>query len=445
MNIAIIGTGYVGLVTGTCFAELGNTVVCVDNAQKKISDLQRQSCPIYEPGLQELIKKNVTKKRLTFTTDGAEAIQASEIVFNCVGTPLNKKGFPDLTETHKVARLFAKNLNNRKIFVNKSTVPVGTGAECKKIILSISKKDFHIVSNPEFLRQGTAVKDFMEPERVIIGTENKQTAATMKKLYSPIMRAGKTLITTDIKTAELVKYAANAFIATKISFINEIAGYCEKTGINIGDVSKAIGLDSRIGPKYLNAGIGYGGGCLSKDVKSLISIGRREKSPFGILEKVSVVNTGQRRFFIKKIIDILKKTHAAPCKIAVWGLAYKPHTDDLRDSPAVEIINALIKAGHILHLYDPAAVANAQKQLPPSTRLKYFTDGNKAATGTAALIILTEWPEFVKTDLKKLKTSMSGRHIFDGRNIFNSDALTAAGFEYHGIANTPDICRGKKS
>ncbi len=437
MKIAIIGTGYVGLVTGTCFAELGNKVICVDRNKAKIAQLKRLSCPIHEPGLKELISKNVKKNRLDFQTNGADAVKKSDIVFNCVGTPLNKKGLPDLKETYKVALLFAKNLSEPKIFVNKSTVPVGTGAECRKIISSITKnhtqKDFDIVSNPEFLRQGTAVKDFMEPERIIIGTENKGSAQIMKDLYAPFMRRKIPTIFTDIKTAELVKYAANAFIATKISFINEIAGYCQKTGINIKDVSKAIGLDSRIGPTYLQSGVGYGGGCLSKDIKSLISIGKNAHLPFRILEQVSAVNSNRRKNLIRKITAELKKTYGEkPCKIAIWGLAYKPETDDLRDSPAVEIIKTLNKAGHTLHLYDPAANSNAKKNFRPSAKIKYFTDKYASAQSSNALVLLTEWHEFINPDFKKLKSVMKGFLIFDGRNVLDQSKGEKSGLKILG-------------
>lgn len=437
MKIAIIGTGYVGLVTGTCFAELGNNVICVDRNKTKIAQLKRLSCPIHEPGLAELIKKNIKNKRLSFQTNGADAIQKGEIIFNCVGTPLNKKGLPDLTETYKVARLCAENLSEPKIFVNKSTVPVGTGAECQKIISSIagtsSQKYFDIVSNPEFLRQGTAIKDFMEPERIIVGTESKRSAQIMKKLYAPFLRKKIPVIFTNVKTAEMVKYAANAFIATKISFINEIARYCQKTGINIKDISKAIGLDSRIGQKYLRAGIGYGGGCLSKDMKSLITIGKKANCPFGILEQVSAVNSNQRKKFIKKITTTLKKYYKdTPCEIAIWGLAYKPETDDLRDSPAVEIIKTLNKAGHILHLYDPAANINTAKIFRPSTKIKYFTDKYQTAKNTHALLLLTEWNEFKNPDFKKLKSVMKGPLIFDGRNVLNKSKGEKNNLEIYG-------------
>lgn len=437
MDIAIIGTGYVGLVTGACLAELGHKVICADKDKRKIQLLRRLSCPIHEPGLRELIVKNVKEKRLSFTDNTPSAIRNSFAVFNCVGTPLNENGLPNLTETYNVARIFAQNLNNRKIFINKSTVPVGTGATCEKIILSISKKNFHIVSNPEFLRQGTAVKDFMQPERIIVGTDDAEASPLMEKLYSPLIRAGKHYIVTDIKTAELIKYAANAFIATRISFINEMAAYCGKNGINIENVAKAIGLDPRIGLSYLRAGIGYGGGCLSKDIKSLISLGKKARTPFHILEQVSAANTRQRTLFAKKITSVLERTYGdRPCKTAVWGLAYKPHTDDLRDSPSIDIIKYLQRAGHTLHLYDPAANENAKKLFPPSSRLKYFNDKISAAKGCDALVILTEWPEFSKTGIKKLNSFMRGRHVFDGRNIFNPDRMKSAGFIYTGIAAT---------
>ncbi len=433
MKIAIIGSGYVGLVTGSCLAELGNHVICADIDQKKIAGLKRGISPLYEPGLQELLTKNIKEKKLNFTDSSAEAIQKSDIIFNCVGTPLNNKNLPDTKPTFKVAELFANNLNKPKIFINKSTVPVGTTEKCKKIIQKSKPHiKFSVASNPEFLRQGTAVKDFMTPDRIVIGTEDKDTQNKLKKLYTPLIRAGKPLINTTIKSAELIKYAANSYIATKISFINEIAGYCEKTGIDIKDISSALGMDQRIGTRYLHAGIGYGGGCLPKDIKSLIELGNQSGHDFKILKQAAIVNEKQKKHFISKIIKTINPTNKI---FAVWGLSYKPNTDDLRDSPSLEIINALIKKGAILQLFDPSAMPNAKKIFLPSKQIKYARTTYLAAKKANALIILTDWDEFRAVDYKKLKEQMKGTCIFDGRNIINSKAARKNGFKYTGIGN----------
>lgn len=438
MDIAIIGTGYVGLVTGTCFAEIGNNVICVDKNKNKIKDLKENKIPFYEPYLADLVDRNIKEKRLCFTHDIVSAVKKSTIVFNCVGTPVNKKDLPDLNDVYIAAKKFGQNLNGPKIFVNKSTVPAGTTYECKNIIQEEIKKNrnnhkFEIASNPEFLRQGTAVKDFMTPDRIIIGTENKQTEKLMEKLYYPIIRTGKPIINTDIKTAEFIKYVANAFIATKISFINDITAYCEKTGINIREISKAIGLDNRIGPRYLHAGIGFGGGCLKKDLQALISEGKKHGKRFKLIEQTAKTNENQRNAFFNKIVkNILIKNK----KIAVWGLSYKPKTDDLRDSPSIDIIKKLLDGGANLNLFDPAAMANAKQHLPESKKIKFFKNSLNAVQNADALIILTEWDEFRSINFIKLKKLMKGNILFDGRNVIDPEEAKKAGFKYFGVGTS---------
>lgn len=431
MKIAIIGTGYVGLVTGACFAEMGNHIICADNDKQKIASLEKDKSPLYEPGLQELLTKNIAKKRITFTDSSALAIQKSDIVFNCVGTPLTNKKLPNLASTFQVAEIFAQNLDTPKIFINKSTVPVGTTEKCANLIKKITpKKQFKIASNPEFLRQGTAVNDFLNPDRIIIGTNDKKTKETLEKLYAPLTKNGVHLISTQINSAELIKYAANSFIATKISFINEIAGYCEKNNICIHDVSKGLGSDSRIGPRYLHAGLGYGGGCLSKDIKSLIELGNKNSHNFKILKQVSLTNNQQRNKFAAKII---KAVNPANKTFAIWGLSYKPDTDDLRDSPAVEIIKKLKSKEANLQLFDPAAMPNAKKIFPPSKQITYAKTIYQAAKNADALLILTEWEQFRAPDFQKLKKLMKGSYIFDGRNILNPEETQKNNFKYKGM------------
>src|SRR3989339_2082376 len=346
MNITVIGTGYVGLVTGTCLAELGNSVVCVDINKDKIESLKKGIIPIYEPGLEELVKRNYKEKRLEFTSDTKSAIQKSEVVFSAVGTPPDKDHRADLTAVMKVAESFGEYINGYKVFINKSTVPVGTSEKVRKIIQEKSggKYEFDVVDNPEFLREGTAVKDFMNPDRIVAGLRNKNSHAReiIEKIYSPLVRAGRPLLFTDIHSAEIIKYASNSFLAMKISFINEVASFCELAGADITEVAKGMGLDERIGSRFLHAGIGYGGSCFPKDVKALIAIGKKMNVPMTIVKATHDVNDRQRERFFQQLVNTLPEK----ATIGVWGLAFKPNTDDMREAPSLDLLPMLVETGH---------------------------------------------------------------------------------------------------
>lgn len=433
MKLSFIGTGYVGLVSGTCMAEMGHEVICADVDKKKIASLKRGVMPIYELGLKELVVRNVKKGRLSFTTNVKEAMEKSEAVFSAVGTPEDKKtGHADLKYVYVVAESFGKYLNGYKIFVNKSTVPVGTADKVTEIIRKNNKKEheFEVVSNPEFLREGTAVKDFLHPDRVVIGATSEKAKKIMKEMYAPVERAGKPIVVTDVRSAEIIKYASNSFLATKISFINEIANFCERVGGNVKEVANGIGLDPRIGSKFLYAGIGYGGSCFPKDVKALIQTGKKEKYEFKILKAVDLVNSKQRlRAFeiLRNKLKNLKNKH-----IAVWGLSFKPLTDDVREAPAIYVINHLLSAGAKVFAFDPIATKN-MKQEVKSKQVKYFSSPYQALKNADALLILTEWDEFKILDFPKSKELMRGNLIIDGRNILDRKEAEQEGFEYCGI------------
>lgn len=433
MNISVIGTGYVGLVTGTCLAELGNNVICADIDKEKIGRLKKGIIPIYEPGLEELIKRNYKEDRLHFTTDSGKAIKESEIVFSAVGTPPDKDHRADLSAVMKVAETFGKNLNGYKVFANKSTVPVGTSERIYEIIKKTSggKHKFDVVDNPEFLREGTAVKDFMNPDRIVVGVKIAATHAreAMKKIYSPLVRAGRSLMFTDINSAEIIKYASNSFLATKISFINEVANFCELASADVTEVAKGIGLDARIGPRFLHAGIGYGGSCFPKDVKAFIQTGKDKGYEFLILEAVEEVNETQRLRLFHKLKEEIKDLKNK--KIAVWGLAFKPKTDDMREAPSVTIINELIDSGADIKAFDPVAAGNAKKIF--NGAVDFCDTPYEAALGADALLILTEWDEFRAIDLKKIKTLMRGNLICDGRNIYSKKEMEKLNFKYKSI------------
>ena len=434
MKIAVIGTGYVGLVTGTCLAELGNSVVCVDIDESKISKLKKGDIPIYEPGLSELTVRNFKEGRLKFTTDSKKAIQDSEVVFSAVGTPPDKDHKADLTAVKKVAETFGKNINGYKVFVNKSTVPAGTSEMVYEIIAKESKNKykFDVVDNPEFLREGTAVKDFMNPDRVVVGIRKNTEKAkeVMEKVYSPLVRAGRPLMFTDIHSAEIIKYASNSFLATKISFINEVANFCELVGADVKEVAKGMGLDDRIGPRFLHAGIGYGGSCFPKDVQAFIKTGEDKGYEFQILNAVENVNRSQKTKILKnltkEIPDLKNKV------IAIWGLAFKPKTDDMREAPSINIINGILDAGGVVNAFDPVAMENAKKLFKKDT-VNFCDTPHKAAKGADALLILTEWDEFRAVDLKKIKELMRGSLICDGRNIYNPAEVKKIGFKYKSI------------
>lgn len=434
MRIAVIGTGYVGIVTGTCFAEIGHDVICVDLDAEKIKSLQKGSIPIYERGLQEMLVRNSSEGRLTFTTDPRKALVSAELVFSCVGTPPDKDHRADLQYVEEVARTFGKYINSYTVLVMKSTVPVGTSETCHKLVAEELKKrkkkiSFDIASNPEFLREGTAMKDAMNPDRIVVGIANARCKKIMRSLYYPLTRVGSTLMFTSVRNAEVIKYAANAFLATKISFMNEMANFCERAGCDVQEVAKGIGLDKRIGSRYLHAGIGYGGSCFPKDLRALIQKGKDLDFEFSILKATEAVNERQKNIAVEKLKKYIP--HLEGKVVAVWGLSFKPHTDDIRDASSLYVIHTLRGEGAVVHAFDPKAMPNAKKRFKNS--VKYFKNNYDALKGANALLILTEWPEFVGADLKKMRTLMKNRIVIDGRNIFDPATARKAGFIYEGI------------
>jgi UDPglucose 6-dehydrogenase len=432
MRLSILGTGYVGLVTGTCLAEIDHNVVCADIDAVKIENLKRGILPIYEEGLGELVARNFKAGRLHFTEDLISAIQSSEVVFNAVGTPSTAHGEADLSFVYAVAQTFAEHVRGFKIFVNKSTVPVGTAEKLTRFIRRFQKNKkarFEIVSNPEFLREGLAVQDFLIPDRIIVGTASERARKIMEQIYRPIVRAGRPLLCFDIKSAELTKYAANAMLATRISFMNEIANFADCVGGDVRAVARGIGLDTRIGPRFLHAGIGYGGSCFPKDVVGLLSSGREADYAFQILKAVDAVNTRQRLIIVEKLQKFFKNLKGK--KIAVWGLAFKPKTDDLREAPALDIIHCLLKLGAQVCAFDPVAQSKAQALLPQA--VQFAPDLYAAASSADALLILTEWDEFRTPDFKKLKRLMRSKIIVDGRNILERTEVEKMGFEYGAV------------
>jgi len=434
MKICVIGTGYVGLVAGTCLAEMGNNVVCVDNNENKIKELSQGKIPIYEPGLDDLIISNTREGRLVFTTDLKQAVKNSLICFIAVGTPQGDDGSCDLQYVFKVAEEIAKAMDDYKVIVNKSTVPVGTGEKVREYIKSFTNCEFDVVSNPEFLKQGAAVDDFLKPDRVIIGSESQRATEIMQEVYSPFLRTGNPIIITDVKSAEMAKYAANSFLATKISYINELANICEKVGADIEHVRIGMSTDRRIGSQFLFPGLGYGGSCFPKDVKALIRIAQDNDIPCGILKAADETNYMQRKIFIEKIFgyfnnDVKGKT------FALWGLAFKPKTNDMREAPAITIIESLLAKGAKIKAFDPKAADEAQRIF--GNRITYSASSYEAAEGADALILATEWNEFRRPDFEKIKNSLKNPVIFDGRNQYDSKRMQERGFDY--------ICIGKRT
>jgi UDPglucose 6-dehydrogenase len=434
MKVTFLGTGYVGLVSGACLAEIGHEVICADIDKKKIAMLKKGIIPIYEIGLEEIVDRNVKEGRLTFTTDLKKAIQESEVVFMAVGTPEDKvTGQADLQYVFAVAETFGKHLNGYKLFVDKSTVPVGTAERVEEIIKKASKgkHPFEVVSNPEFLREGAAVKDFQNPDRVVLGVKSDKARKMMEQIYRPIARNGRPILFTDVRSAEIIKYAANAFLAMKITFINEVANFCDVAGGNVKEVAKGLGYDNRIGERFLYAGIGYGGSCFPKDVKAFIETGREYNSHFHIIETVSEVNRAQR---IKPFIK-LKEVFGDKLKgktIAVWGLAFKPRTDDTREAPGIENIKLFLEEGCKVKAFDPVAMPNTKKQLQHKN-LTYTKKALDALKGADVLVIATEWDEFRVVSYADLKKLMKGTTIYDGRNVLERSEAEAHGFTYYGI------------
>lgn len=430
MHIAVIGSGYVGLVTGACFAEFGVDVTCVDVDATKISRLSEGVIPIYEPGLEQLVAKNTQAGRLRFTTDIKSAVEQALVIFLAVGTPPKTDGSADLTFIEAAARSIAEHMNGYKVLVTKSTVPVGTGEHLRSLIREHQKKpnNFGIVSNPEFLREGAAIDDFMRPDRVVIGSRDEEAIAIMRDLYRPLYLIETPFVITSLEAAEVIKYAANAFLATKISFINEIANLCDRIGCDVHDVARGIGMDRRIGSKFLHPGPGFGGSCFPKDTRALASVARQFKSDSLIVDAVIEVNERQRGAMIPKIEKLAGGLQGKT--VAVLGLSFKPETDDMREAPSIDIIHGLVERGATVRAYDPVATEEAQKVLPEIT---YAEDEYSAVTGADALVFMTEWNQFRALNMERVRGLMRSPKIADLRNIYEPEAMRELGFDYVGV------------
>jgi UDPglucose 6-dehydrogenase len=430
MNIGVIGTGYVGLVAGGCFAESGNDVVCVDIDAHKIEKLRAGEIPIYEPGLPEIIERNVREERLTFTTDLEFAVRKSFVIFIAVGTPTTPTGAADLSSVHDVAKSIGQAMDRYKLIVVKSTVPVGTTETLRDIIRKETKFQFDVVSNPEFLKQGAAVEDFMKPDRIVVGADDVRAAEILRDLYAPFVRTGSPVLIVDIRTAEMVKYAANAFLAARISFMNELANLCESVGADIEMIRKGIAADARIGPAFLFAGLGFGGSCFPKDTRALIHTGRENKYTMRILEAVADVNADQPQRFLEKI-----RRHFGSglrgARIAIWGLSFKPRTNDMRDAPSIKVIHALLEEGVSITAYDPEAMEEARKIF--GDRIHYAPNNYSCIENADALILVTEWQAFRNPNFERMKETMRQPVVFDGRNIFEPAHMRQLGFTYYSI------------
>lgn len=436
MKIGVIGSGYVGLVAAACFSEMGNTVYCIDIDDNKIQSLKDGIVPIYEPGLDSYVEKNYTKKRLFFSTDINDALSDTEVVFIAVGTPMGDDGSADLQYVLNVARSIGQNISHHIVVVDKSTVPIGTADKVRQTIQDeLDKKDskltFDVVSNPEFLKEGAAIKDFMHPDRVVVGSNNDKSTDLMKRLYAPFTVSSNRFISMDIRSAEMTKYAANAMLATKISFINEISNICEKVGADVNQVRNGIGSDSRIGYKFIYPGCGYGGSCFPKDVKALINISKENNYLPKIISAVEDVNFNQKKILFKKVVSHFGE-NLKNKKIAIWGLSFKPETDDMREAPSIPLINSLIEAGAEVNAYDPQAIEEAKFYLN-GLDIKYFDNKYNALENVDALILVTEWKEFRSPDFKRILKLMNTNVFIDGRNQFNYRQMKEQGFNYSQI------------
>ena len=434
MQICVIGTGYVGLVVGTCLAEMGNNVICIDNDTKKLAQLENGIVPIYEPGLEDLIKVNVREKRLTFSSDLKYGVENSLVCFIAVGTPQSENGAADLQYVEAVAESIGKSINGYKVIVDKSTVPVGTADRVTEIIKKYTRHDFDVVSNPEFLKQGAAVDDFLKPDRVVIGSNSQRATEIMQELYSPFLRTGNPVIIMDVKSAEMTKYAANSFLAVKISYANEIANICEAVGADAEMVRIGMCSDKRIGSQFLFPGLGYGGSCFPKDVKALLKTAKDHNCGYQLLEAADEVNQKQRKIFIDKILKRFGKDLSG-MTFGVWGLAFKPKTNDMRMAPAITIINTLLEHGATVQAYDPKAFDLAKTIW--GDKITYAENSYDALKDTDCMLLLTEWNEFRRPDFDRIKTLMKSPVIFDGRNQYEPDKMKRRGFEYY--------CVGKKA
>jgi len=435
MHIAVIGTGYVGLVTGACFSEFGVFVTCVDKDAAKIQSLGQGTIPFFEPGLEELVRRNVAQGRLKFTTNVAEAVENSLVIFIAVGTPPRGDGSADLSYINEVADSIARTITSYKVIVTKSTVPVGTGERIRTIIARNLREetDFDIVANPEFLREGSAIEDFMRPNRVVIGAKSPQAVAIMKDLYRPLYLIETPFVITTIETAELIKYASNSFLAVKISFINEMALLCERLGADVKVVARAMGLDGRIGPKFLHAGPGFGGSCFPKDIRALLTIAEENDIDLVVVRAALRANERQAEAMVKKIEDAFGG-RLEGAVLAVLGLSFKPNTDDVREAPALKIISSLADRGASVRAYDPVAVENARQTLPVS--VVYCSDAYETCSGADAVVIVTEWNQFRNLDLRRLTSLLKAPLFFDLRNIYDPVRLRAAGFTYHSVGRS---------
>ncbi|MCB9787335.1 MAG: UDP-glucose/GDP-mannose dehydrogenase family protein [Deltaproteobacteria bacterium] len=430
MKVAVVGTGYVGLVAGACLAEIGHEVTCVDNDATKIALLNDGGLPIYEPGLEDLVPKNVEAGRLSFQTDLAAAVRAAEIVFIAVGTPPGADGSADLRAVEAVAEGIADALDGYKVVGVKSTVPIGTCERVRAIIASRSKQHFDVVSNPEFLREGVAVPDFLRPDRVILGCAADEARERMERLYAPLTDAGARLITMDLRSAELTKYASNAMLATRISFMNEVANLCEEVGADVESVREGMGSDKRIGPYFLRAGLGYGGSCFPKDVKALLRTAQTYDTPLRLLEAVEQTNASQKERMAAVLLNEMGADLSGRI-VAVWGLAFKPDTDDMREAPSIPLIRALAQAGAAVHVHDPAAMHTAREALGDLPR--YFEDPYACVEGAAALVLVTEWSMYAAPDWARIAATVVEGRVYDGRNLWSPAEVRAAGLTYRGI------------
>jgi len=435
MKLSVIGTGYVGLVTGTCFAEMGNYVIGVDVDEQKIEKLKKGVVPIYEPELAEFLERNLKENRLEFTTNLKHAVKSSDVIFIAVGTPERRDGSADLSQVFDVAKKIGQYMNGYKIIVTKSTVPVGTGEKIKKIITKQTKHKFDIASNPEFMKEGAAVADFMKPDRVVIGAEGERVAQVLKELYSPFIRTEKPIYVMDIRSAELTKHAANAFLAAKVSFMNELSNLCEKVGADVMAVRRGVCSDSRIGFQFSFPGVGYGGSCFPKDTKALVSAASLAGADMPIVKATIKVNERQRKSLAEKVIAHYQGKLSDKI-VAIWGLSFKPQTDDLREAPSIYIVNKLLKYKPTIKAFDPVAIKNAKATF--GKKIMLCENAYDAANGADALLVVTEWPEFRRPDFARLKKIMRHAVIFDGRNIYTPKLMAELGFTYYGIGRRLD-------
>lgn len=432
MKVAIVGSGYVGLVAGACLAETGNDVICADVDQAKIDRLKKNDVPIYEPGLQPMIERNQAEGRLSFSTDVGAAVERSQVVFIAVGTPSGEDGSADLQHVLAVARTIGRHMSSPKVVITKSTVPVGTAEKVRAAIKAETKAPFFICSNPEFLKEGDAIDDFMKPDRVVVGIDSTEAREVLEQLYAPFVRTGNPILFMDIASAEVTKYAANAMLATRISFMNQIAGFCERVGADVHAVRQGIGTDRRIGPAFLFPGPGYGGSCFPKDVKALVKSAREMGMAFDLLEAVEAVNARQKLVLLEKLQASLGQDLAGKT-VAVWGLAFKAETDDMRESPAIPLIQGLLAAGASVRAHDPKAMESARSVFGSPKGLAFAADPYAAVEGADALVVVTEWLVYRNPDFERLKQALTRPLVIDGRNLFDPARLSADGFEYHSI------------